>query len=63
MGPLDSLVLVAGIMSSAAALLFRQLALPLPPWREARAVLSRWAAAEGDGYEDATLPPEVSKPS
>jgi hypothetical protein len=57
-GPPDALTLVASVMAAAGRLLFQQLGLPLPPWREPRAVLSRWAGAEAGGaYEDLALPP------
>jgi hypothetical protein len=55
-GRLESLTLVASIMAAATRLLFRQLALPLPPWREPRVVLSRWVSAEPDAFEDEQVP-------
>jgi hypothetical protein len=55
-GPLESLTLVASIMAAATRLLFRQLALPLPPWREPRTVLSRWMSPEPDAFEDVQVP-------
>ena len=55
-GSLHDLTFVAGVMAAAGRLLFRQLALPLPPWREPRAVLSRWVASEPDAFEDADVP-------
>ncbi|KAI8472189.1 MAG: hypothetical protein J3K34DRAFT_457943 [Monoraphidium minutum] len=55
-GPADALALVLAIMASAGRALFQELRLPLPPWREPRAVLSRWLPAGGEGCEDADVP-------
>jgi hypothetical protein len=55
-GPLESLLLAAHIMAAATRLLFHQLGAPLPPWREPRAVLSRWVPPAADGFEDALVP-------
>ncbi|GBF89290.1 hypothetical protein Rsub_02167 [Raphidocelis subcapitata] len=55
-GPADALALVAGVAAAATRLLFRQLGLPLPPWREPRTVLSRWVSSEPDAFEDEQCP-------
>jgi hypothetical protein len=56
-GSIDALTLVASIMAAASRQLFLQLGLPLPPWREPRAVLARWVGGgPGAAFEDVPVP-------
>eukprot|EP00775_Hariotina_reticulata_P006618 gene6618-6846_t len=52
-GTAASLAPLVGLMSAGIRLCFRQAGIPLPPWREGRAVLSKWVP---EVYEEAALP-------
>lgn len=52
-GAAPALAPIVGLMSAGIRLCFRQAGIPLPPWREGRAVLSKWVT---ELHEDEQLP-------
>jgi uncharacterized protein (TIGR01615 family) len=52
-GSAQALAPLVGLMSAGIRLCFRQAAIPLPPWREGRAMLSKWVT---ELHDDEVLP-------